>query len=394
MRTDWLQPLLGQTPPFTTVHIDISGVGETAARETANRWRVLRRDLERDGASNDVIEMLEQAVTTPPERAGAGGRFLIASAAGIHVDRVLSEAPSPSQAFCGADPALLPEAVQADRMVDYLLITVDRMGADLARSGSDLAAPVRHSTVEGDQDEITKTQVTATMQGRVDHRAQDSWERNAAVVAAELDRIAQTDAPDLMILTGDVRAVKLVLDAVGPRTRDFIQQVSGGSRSSGVNQEALDSQVETALSEYRGRQREATLGAFRQALGQDSGAVASLVDVIDVLRRGQVSELIIVDSALSSAIAERNIWAGPEPMQLALVESELQDIGIVEGRHQMRALVAIIRAAIAQHAGLLVVPEGEIYLADHVGAVLRWVDNETPRDSAPSLSSDPDRLNS
>lgn len=393
MRTDWLHPLLGQTPPFTTVYIDITGVGETAGRETASRWRTLRRDLEREGAPADAIQHLEDAVTSTPPKSGADGRLLIATGSGIHIDRELAVAPSPSKAAFDQDPVMLPEALCADDTVDYLLVTVDRMGADLSRSGTDLSVAPEETSIEGDQDEITRTQVTATMQGRVDHRTQDSWERNAGVVATELDRVVQANAPEVILVTGDVRAVNLVVDAAGPKTRDMIMEVAGGSRSSGVNQDAFAAHVTTALDSFRSTRREHTLEVFRQALGQGAGAVSSLDDVVKVLRRGQVSEVLIVDSALEDAIADRHIWVGSEPLQLALAQSELSDLGVTEGRREMLALIAVVRAAIAQNAEVTFIPGGQIDLADHVGALLRWDDEETPRESVPSLSSDTERLN-
>lgn len=393
MRTDWLQPLLGQTPPFATVYIDITGVGETAARETANRWRGLRRDLERDGAAAKVLDQLEEAVTGTPTRSGADGRLLIASESGIHIDRELVVAPSPSRAIFDQDPVMLPDALCADDTVDHLLVTVDRMGAELTRTGTDLSLPPAKTTVEGDQDEITRTQVTATMQGRVDHRTQDSWERNAAVVAAELDRVVQTSAPEVILVTGDVRAVNLVVDAAGPKTRELIMEVAGGSRNSGVNEQAFASHVATALESFRSTRRQRSLDAFSQAAGQGTGAVSSLADLVQVLRRGQVSEVLIVESAVTNeAMSGRHIWVGPEPLQLALAQSELTDLGITEGSREMLALIAVIRAAIAQNAEVTFIPDDEVELVDQVGALLRWDDEETPRDIAPSLSTDKGRL--
>lgn len=393
MRIDWLQPLLGQTPPFTTVYIDITGVGETAGRETANRWRGLRRDLERSGAPASTIDLVEEAVKSPPTRSGAGGRLLIATADGVHVDRELIHAPSPSQAVYDQDPALLPAAICADETVDYLVATIDRMGADFTRSVHDPAIPERTTSIEGDQDEITRTKAPPLLQRKVDHRAQDSWERNAVVVAAELDRIVQTDPPEIIIITGDVRATKLVCEAIGPPTAELVVEVPGGSRSSGVNEDALSDQLQEALGAFRERRRGQILGAYRQGLGRGSGAVSSLDNVIKVLQRGQVSEVIILESALTQeSIADRQVWVGPEPLQLTLNDSELDDLGVTDGRRQMQALIAVVRAALAQDAGITFVPEDDADIADQVGAILRWDDEGTPHESAPSLSSDPERM--
>lgn len=391
MKLDWIQPLLGQNPPFVTLYIDITGVGETAGREIANRWRSLRRELERDGAPTQVLEQLEEAVTRTPSRSGAQGRLLIANSGGVHVDRELAAAPTPSQAVFDADPALLPDAISADTGVDHLIVTADRVGADLVRIGTDLGKPEIRTTVDGDQDDITRTKGPQMLQGRIDHRAQDSWDRNAVIVAAELDRIVQQDAPEVILLTGDVRAVKLIRQSAGPKTDDLIVETQGGSRSAGVNEAAFATQLERTLDEFRAHRLLRTLEQLQGAIGRGSGAVSSLESVIEVLRRGQVSEIVLLESALANEVpARRPLWIGREPLQLALNEQELIDLG-VEDRRQMQALVAVVRAAVGQNAGVSFVPN-TIDLTDHIGALLRWDDRDTPRESAPSLSSDPARI--
>ncbi len=48
----------------------------------------------------------------------------------------------------------------------------------------------------------------------------------------------------------------------------------------------------------------------------------------------------------------------------------------------------MLRAAVAQDAGVTFALEGAAALADGIGAVLRWTDPATPHEAAPSYASD------
>jgi len=58
----------------------------------------------------------------------------------------------------------------------------------------------------------------------------------------------------------------------------------------------------------------------------------------------------------------------------------------------MRADIAVLRAATAQDAGFTFALEGSVDLVDGVGALLRWSDQATPHEAAPSYTRDRKRL--
>ncbi len=60
--------------------------------------------------------------------------------------------------------------------------------------------------------------------------------------------------------------------------------------------------------------------------GRGGGAVTALGDVIEVLRRGQVPSWCCTFDALTGGLAERTLWVGPEPLQLATSASDLASI--------------------------------------------------------------------
>ncbi|QGQ19737.1 hypothetical protein GC089_11510 [Cellulomonas sp. JZ18] len=394
MDLHWLKPLLGRPAPFTTVYLDSTRDDATGAADVQTRWKALRRQLERDGSPESVLDAIDELVARPTHVPGPHGRVLVADAQEVLVDRVLTEPPAQSTAACGPAPLLLPAARAADESTPFLLVEVNRQGADLTWTDGSGLLPTGTETVEGDHDEMHKVQGGGWAHRRWQQRVQDSWERNVDTVAADLDRQVTERKPELVILTGDVRAVALLKDAVGQEVREVLVEVPGGSRAEGVNEAAFQERIDAVLAEHRVRRREQALDRFRQEQGRGDEAVTSLADVVAVLQRGQVSELILGEPAAGapSPLSDRQLWVGSGPLELALTKDDLAAIGTTENVRQMPADVALVRAAVGQDAGLTFADEGAVDLVDGVGALLRWRDESTPRESVLSQSADTHRV--
>ena len=397
MKLDWLKPLLGRTGPFTTVYIDATRNDPNGEAEVVDRWKGLRRDLERQGAPTPVLDEIEDVVARPTRVAGPHGRVLIADTEGLRVDRVLADPPVGGSATYGPVPALLAAARAADEAVTFLLVEVDRQGANL--HWSDGTGPARDPAApRGGRGRPRRAPEGQDRRGwHHDHsqnRAEDSWERNAEIVAADIDRQVAKRGPELIILTGDVREVPLLHEKLGHHAKELVVEVPGGSRAEGVKKDTFDERVNATLEAYRARRREAVLDHFRQEQGRGGAAVTQLGDVIEVLRRGQVSELVLLESVATpnSPIGDRRVWVGPDPLQIALSRGELAAMGVDEGARELRADIALVRAALGQDAGLTFAVDGSVDLIDGVGAVLRWTDSSTPHESVHSQSGDTGRL--
>lgn len=394
MHLHWIKPLLGRPAPFTTVYLDATRDDATGAADVQARWKSLRRQLERDGAPAAVLDELDDLLRRPTGVPGPHGRVVVADAEGVVLDRVLTEPPAQSSATCGPVPVLLPAARAADESTSYLLVEVDRQGADLTWSDGTGRRAVDEEGVEGDHDVLHKVREGGLSHRRMQARVEDSWERNAETVAAELDKQVVERRPELVLLTGDVRAVALVKDAVGQAVRDLLVEVPGGSRAEGVNRAAFDERVAQVLAEHCARRREQVLDRLREGLGRGEEAVTSLSDVVAVLQRGQVAELVLGEPAPGASWApdEHEVWVGDGPLELATSREDLDAIGATGEPRRMPAAVALVRAAVGQDAGLTFAPDGSVELADGVGAVLRWSDGSTPRESVLSQSGDAARV--
>ena len=394
MDLHWLKPLLGRPSPFTTVYLDATRAGATGDAEALERWKAVRRALERDGAPAGVLDDIADVVSVPTGVRGPHGRVVVADAQGVVVDRVLSEPPAQSHAVFGPAPALLPAVRAADETVTYLLVRVDRNGADLIWAAGGTVRTEggpETETVEGGHDDVHKTR-EGGLDRRSQTRAEDSWERNAEAVAAVLDKRVAERSPDLVLITGDMRATKMVCEELGQQARELVVEVPGGSRGEGVNQGAFDARVVDTLAQFRARRRESVLDRFREAQGRGDGAVTALDDVIEVLRRGQVAELVLHVDGSTTGLADRTLWVGPEPLQIASSKADLIAIGVTGEAREMEANVALVRAALGQDAGLTFAEDGTVDLVDGIGALLRWTDDSTPSEAVPTQSADQARL--
>jgi hypothetical protein len=377
------------------VYLDATRGIEAADPDVEGRWRVLRRDLAAQGAPQGVCDAIEERVLKPLRVAGPHGRVLIATEDdGILLERVLAEPPTVSRAEYGPVPVLLDAARSADESVDYLVVVVDRVGADLTWSwGGDPTRQPEPLTVEAGHDVLNKVRTGTTADKRIDHRVEDSWERNAEAVAHEVDKQVTEHKPELVVLTGDVRALALVRAELSRQTLDLAVDVPGGSRGGGAKEGVFAARLAEAVTACRDRRRARVVDAYRTGQGRDDGSVTSLGDVVTVLQRGQVSDLLLAEGfGGEGELDDREIWVGPEALQVALDRGDVEDLGATDGIHPLPASVALVRAALGQDAGLTFVPDGAADLVDGVGAVLRWHDAGTPSEAAPTMSSDRTRL--
>jgi hypothetical protein len=392
MKIDWLKPLLGHPGPFATLHLDATPSEQAADRDVEGRWNAARKDLTQQGAPSAVLEAIQEVVLRPTRVPGPHGRVVIADDTGVLVDRVVANPPTSTTCSWAPVPALLQAALAADESVELLKVAVDRQGADFLRAGP---GGKEHSTFQAPHDEIEKSGSNEVKRARIESRAEDSWERNAAAVAAEIERKVGETRPELVLLTGDVRAVALVRTALTAPTAEKVVEVPGGGRSGGgVHEGAFAERVGEALDSYRERRRERVLAELRQELGRESNAVTSVGDVVAVLARGQVKELVLAEEygTGNAPLNGRKLWIGPDPMHIAESRSDLEALGVTERLEELPVSVALVRAAVGQDAGLTFAPEGSVELMDGVAATLRWRDEGTPTEALASMSGDDRRL--
>nr|WP_269811170.1 Vms1/Ankzf1 family peptidyl-tRNA hydrolase [Kineosporia rhizophila] len=370
--------LLDHSGPYATVALDTSRPDEAGAAGVTTRWENARRELTGQGTPEPVADAIGAALQS--DGAAFPGRLLIATEKdGLVLDVPLPRPPSAAVAAWDAAPVLMPAVRTHQGVTPYLLVRIDRAGADLELHGA-TGEPVQQIEIEGSNDELRKVPGGGWSHLRYQHRAEDSWERNAAEVAQAVEKLFRRHRPELVMVAGEDHAVSHFQKHLGSEASTVTRRLPTGGRAEGISAEAVAEAVEACLNEHR-QAREAELAdRFELGEGRQDTAVSGLDGVVDVLRRGQAEEILLHDDPSSTY----HLWVGDGPLQIATDAAEVRAMGTAEPV-KLRADTALAWAALASQTGITVLEHGTPRLNDGIGALLRWSDASTPRDAVPSM---------
>ena len=379
MRIPLLQHLSNRRGPFVTVSVDVTRTDESAGREIELRWQELRRSATSKGVTEKLLVAIGETLLVPTGLAGPRGRLVVADPDGIALDLVLPERPVRNEILYGPAPHLLPAFRALQGTIPYLLAEVDRTGADVTVVDL-LGTDADHVHVQGTHDVVHKVPGGQTSQRRMQRRAEDSWARNAAEVAKELDTLVAHHRPAVVLLAGDITAVGDVLDAASGQLKELAVRLTSGGRAGGASADALAAEVKKVLVERQRAANTGLLDRFNTAEGRQEAAVQSLEDVVDAARRVQIEELLLHDDPMSTL----KLWVGDEPGQLGMREAEVRSLGAAIPR-QVRADTALVWALVYGDSGITLLDPNQRDLEDGLGALLRYADRSTPHDEIYSM---------
>jgi len=379
MRVPLLQQLSKRQGPFVTVSVDVTRAGENAVRDLELRWQEHRRHLSRGGVPDARLGEIGDVVLTPTGLPGQVGRLVVADPVGIALDLVLPASPVRDEVVSGPAPHLPPVFRALRDKVSYLLAEVDRSGAEVTVVNS-LGLTQDHREVAGSHDELHKVGGGQMSSRRIQARAEDSWARNAAEVAHELDRLIAEHHPALVLLDGDAVTVTDLLGAGSGRLSELAVRLSSGGRAAGVSTTARNAEIEAVLANHQRSVQANLLERFDAAEGRQQAAVQSLEDAVDAARRAQVEELFLHDDPASA----RTLWVGDQPFELGMSADDVRSLGAVNPT-KIRADTALVWAVGSADSGVTLLDPDQHDLADGVGALLRWSDRSTPHDAVPSM---------
>jgi hypothetical protein len=382
VKIDWLAHLTAHEGPFATVVTDVSHDDQGAAGAVELRWRAHEERLGRLGVPERVVQDLHEVVASPTRRGGAVGRVVVASLEdGVLLDQLVPQAPPEESCTVGPVPDLVPVLRAFAGSASYVLAVVDAAGADVqvvSARGDELEA----GTVVGEHDVLHKVPGGGWAHRRFQLRVEDSVDRDAGQVSQALDTEVRRHRPELVLLAGEPRPVSAVADQVGEEVRSRLVRLRSGSRADGADAESLVAEVESVVRERVEARRCELVEDWTRAAGQERDAAQGLDDTATALARGQVQELLVDEGALG----DRSLWAFGAPTHLAAHHEDLPD-GAGDDGARVAAASALVWAALGTGAGVTLVDGGDggPELADGCGALLRRVDDSTPRDPTPAL---------
>lgn len=378
MKLNWLSPSTRGDGPVVSVALDASRLDESGEHQVELRWQAQQQHLLEAGAPEAMVQTAGETVLAPTGHGGSIGKLVVAGADGVLLDLVLPHPPARDESTYGPAPYLMPAVRSVSRAADYVLARVDRKGADI-----DVVGMLGDSTdeqVDGDHDVLHKVPGGGWSQRRYQARVEDSEQRNAAEVARQLDTLVAQHKPSLVLISGDPQAVAAVLEHAGSDLRTRIVQLDTGGRAEGTSAEAEQAAIEKVVFDYRTSVRQDLLELFNGALAREQEAVDGLDAVIEVLRRGQVDELLLHDDPS----AAHTLWVGSNPLLFARTAAGAREAGAQDAREE-RADAVLLGALLATDAGITLLNPPDIELTDGIGALLRWSDRATPHSHTASM---------
>lgn len=374
-----LTELTRQPAPFTTVVLDASRTDRAGGDDARQRWLPHATRLLDAGADEHLVDEIGELAGEPTNRGGELTRVVVASAEQVALDVLLPGRPARDESTFALVPQLMPLLRGTSGAVRYLVVRLDRAGADLELIGP-LGESDSEQQVEGGHDVLHKVRGGGLSHRRLQSRVEDSEERNAAAVAEKVNSVVRRFRPDLVLVGGDHQARTALNDYLDGAAAPLVVPVNTVSRNAGAPAPAQEAAIETALAEFRAAARRRAIEEFTEQISRQQRAVESLESVVDALRRGQVQLLLLNDDPTSTL----TLWVGEQPLHLGLTEQDSREAG-AQAPAEVRADAAIAWAAIGSDADVLLVPTDELELTGGVGAVLRWADRATAHDRVPSM---------
>jgi Bacterial archaeo-eukaryotic release factor family 2 len=353
--------------PFLSLYMATRGDVENAGQLVQLRWKNARSDLLEQGVPEGLLENVDPMVEGS-QLAGAT-LAVIASVDGVLWSDNLPEPPAREvMARWAALPSLIPLLAHQQGLVPHVAVLASRAAAELAARtpDGDGHPPVK---VEGERSpHLTRSAPGGWSQPRYQHRAEVTWERNAAEVAEVLTDMVDQVRPRFVAVAGDVRAVQFLRDKSPKRVRELLQVVGGELAS-------VDEVLEEALRLVEAtveRDTRALLDRFEEERGQHDLAVEGAAGTLAALARAQVDTLLVVDQPDD----ERTAWFGAGGQEVAADRETLLAAG--QGTPAEGRLVDVaVRAALTTSATVRVLGRDERRApSEGLGGLLRFATPE------------------
>ena len=321
MELGFLAPLFLRLGPWASVYIDTTRATEDARKIQELRERSVAAQLIDAGADGYTTRAVIGRLSHEPAAGAPPGRAVFAAGAEVVLDVPLAVSPPGAVATWSVLPHVAPLALYLGEEPACLVAYIDRTGADLELYDSARRELLGQAQGREWQGRGHRSIPEDRYEWHYRHRVENAWDATADVIAAEIDRAWPESGADLLILTGDSRERRAVLERLPERLRDAAVEIAG-SRAPGGSRDALDQQIAEARQRFARNRLDQALERFHRGRGRPGEHRVSTVDtgpgeaaegmpaVVDAARNHQVATLLLAPDA---ADAGRELWIGPGP---------------------------------------------------------------------------------
>ena len=333
MKLDTVRGLSDAQGPFATLYLEGRAASEDAANELRLRWDAQRSSLTDDGAGEETLAAIDDALSTPDAtEVQTDGRVIVAHPGGVLLDEAWdARAGTGDDSAFGDIPELSAYVRERARAVRVLLAVVDQTGAVVRRL---VATEDRnldesgHDVVDASSDEpVRKPRQGALSHNQIQRRADEAVKQNARGVADHLEATARAWRPDVLVLAGETQGRAAVRGELGTELAATVQETDEGglAEASGDNAgEALDRAVGTIASDVAAGHALAQTERFEEARAR--GRTAEGVHaVLQAAGMGAVETLLLNYDVPTTGESEIVVSCAQVDADAALIDAEVTD---------------------------------------------------------------------
>lgn len=320
MDADAVRALYDHPGPFVSVYLDTTSATEDAATQLDLRRKNLRRELAEAGVDDATVAAVDGQLT---DHAGGNTRVVIAAGGRVLLATSLPEPPARELVAVAPLPRLVPLLAAWTARVPHVVVLADREGGDVLAytSGPD---PAEVGRADANAWPVHQTGGGGWSSKRYDNTVHNSWEQSAREVAELVERVAKDIGTELVIGSGDTRALALLREHLPEALGEQFTVVEGGGRHVDGSDEKVAERVVGAVADFATARTLRLLTRFADERGMAERAADGAAATVQALRMAQVGTLLLTD-ALEPG---RTAWFGAAPTDVALARDELEGLGV------------------------------------------------------------------
>lgn len=347
VKPGFLRDVYDDPGPFATAYLGPEPAGADTADSLHLRWRALAERLREEGADAATVEAMAEPVMGPRAgRRAALGSVIVGARGRVLFTDSLEASVGGDRARWSALPELGPYLrVWATRPPRQVVALADRAGADLLVRDGDQTL---RREADGETHPLHKVRGGGWAHERLQNTVEEIAERNAAMVAGELDELVRRSSPAVVVLAGEVEARSRVHRHLprGLRDQVFVTEKGGRAPGSGAD---LDRLVEDAIAEAEQRARADLVERLESGVPAGT-AVKGVPGVLEAVQGHAVDTLLyVVDERGPLGVPDElaaPVYIGADPRLIGGSEEDLSGNGEREPRRDLldSALAAAVVA--------------------------------------------------
>ncbi|MCW2659143.1 MAG: hypothetical protein JWP83_295 [Mycobacterium sp.] len=206
MESERFRKLLDAPGPFASVYFDDSHDTHDAEAQLDLRWRAVREELEKQGASQAVIDEIGTTITDLRPPIGRSGRAVVASADGVVINEHLARPAAASIVRVSELPYIVPILELSFDHPDYVLVVVDHSGADIT---THIGGTLHSETVDGGGYPVHKAAGAETAgYGDPQLRTDEAARKNVRAVANRVSELVDDKGIEVIFVVGPARTAR------------------------------------------------------------------------------------------------------------------------------------------------------------------------------------------